>query len=144
MTIIWCMVTEIWSTTEHFFWFWTIFCPFTNLKTWKIKIFKKWKNCLEISFNTFATEMIIIWCMVPEIWSVTDRIFCHFWLLFCSFTLPTPQKIKILKKGKNCLKILSFYSTINYNYMMYGSWDMECDWQEFFVIFDCFFALSPT
>ena len=74
---------------EHnraFFWFWTIFCPFTNLKTWKIKIFKKWKNCLEISFNTFATEMTIIWCMVPEIWSVT----------------------------------------------------------EFFVIFDCFFALSPT
>ena len=32
--------------------FWTIFCHFTPLKTWRIKILKKRKNHLEISFYT--------------------------------------------------------------------------------------------
>ena len=31
----------------------------------------------------------------------------------------------------------------NYNYMMYGSWDMECDRQNFFVIIDRFLPLDP-
>ena len=29
---------------QNFLLFWTIFCPFTPLKTWKIKILKNWKN----------------------------------------------------------------------------------------------------
>ena len=38
---------------QNFLSFWTIFCPFTLLTTWKIKILKKWKNRLEIlSFYT--------------------------------------------------------------------------------------------
>ena len=33
---------------QNFLSFWTIFCTFTLLKTWKIKILKKWKKLLEI------------------------------------------------------------------------------------------------
>ena len=33
---------------QTFLWFWTIFCPFTPLKTWKIRILKKMKKTLEI------------------------------------------------------------------------------------------------
>ena len=57
MTIIWCMVPEIWLECDgqNFLWFWAIFCPFTPLTTQKIKILKKWKNCLEIlSFYTWV------------------------------------------------------------------------------------------
>ena len=64
----------------------------------KIKIWKKWKKHLKIlSFYTCVPWMKIIWCMVPEIWCVTGRIF-SFWTIFCPLTLLTTQKMKILKK----------------------------------------------
>ena len=48
-----------------------------------MKILEKWKKHLEISsLYTCATEIKIIWCMVPDISSVTDRIFHHFRLFF--------------------------------------------------------------
>ena len=62
----WCMVPEVWSVTGRILSFWTVFCPFTHLTTWKIKIFKKWNLCLELlSFYTCAPYMKIIWCLVP-------------------------------------------------------------------------------
>ena len=44
MTTIWCMVPEISSTTDRFFSFWTIFCPFTPLTTRKNENFIKMKE----------------------------------------------------------------------------------------------------
>ena len=41
--------SKIWGMTDNFLSFCTIFCPFTPLTTQKAKIFKKWKNSLEIS-----------------------------------------------------------------------------------------------
>ena len=43
--------------------------------------------------------------------------------------------IKILKKGKKCLEILSFYTymcTINEDHMTYGSWNIRCHRHKFF------------
>ena len=60
-------------------------------------------------------EKTVIWCMVPEISSTTDIIFSHFGLFFA--ILPPPplslktQKIKILKKWKKLLEILSYHFT---------------------------------
>ena len=65
-------------------------------------------ECNRHNFYTSVPQMKTIWCMVPEISSVTDIIFCHsglfFTLLYLSptFLLPPPlhlttQKIKILK-----------------------------------------------
>ena len=85
------------------FLFWTIFSPFTLLTTPKpLQI---------LSFYKCVTQMKIRWCMVPQTWSAKDRIFVildH----FLPFYPKTTWKIKILKKWKNSLEILSFYKSV--------------------------------
>ena len=62
--------------------------------------------------------------MVPEIWSATDRIFCH-WTVFCPFTPPPPpmgpenQNFEKIKKPLEDIIILKMFA-INDNYMIYG------------------------
>ena len=54
--------------------------------------------------------MTIIWYMVPDTWSTTNRIFFsldHFFPFD-----PNTTKIKILKKWKNCVEIISFYTCV--------------------------------
>ena len=50
----------------NYFPFWAIFCPFTSLTTQKIKILKKWKKRMEISFYTSVPKIMIICYTVPE------------------------------------------------------------------------------
>ena len=75
--------------------------------------------------------------MLTQIWSVIDIIVIsgH----FCSFAPLFMSKIKILKK----YIILLHMCTINQEHMMYGSWDMKCDRQNFFVIFSHFSPFYP-
>ena len=102
------------------------FLPFNPLITQKIKFLEK---CPGISsFYSCVPKMTIIWCMVPEIWSVTI-----FFVIICGaffrFTL-TAQLIKILEKWKKKTPgdiIILHMCTINDNHKMYGYWDMECD-----------------
>ena len=118
---------------ENFCFFWAIFCPFTPLTTQKIRILKKWKKGLEIlSFYTSVPQMTILWFMAPEIWNVTDIIFCHF-VIFCTFTPLTTHKIKNFENMKiNAQRYYHFtQGTINENHMIYDSWDMEHDRQYF-------------
>ena len=90
---------------HNFLPYWAIFCSFTPLLTLLIKIWKKSKKFLVIlSFYTCVPQMMIIWCMVPEIWSVTDRYFLTFWGIFCPFTPLSIRKIKILKTQKKFLE----------------------------------------
>ena len=53
------------------------------LKTWKIKILKKWKKLLEISSFYICVPKI---GTVLEIRSETERLFCHFGPFFWLFT----------------------------------------------------------
>ena len=79
--------------------------------------------------------MTIIWCTVPEIWSATDRTFCHSWpslVLSSPPPNPSPEDIIILQM-----------CTINDSYMMYGSWDNERDGQDF-LSFWTSFPLLPS
>ena len=76
---------------QNFFSFWANFWLFTPLATQKIKIWKNEQTIMS-SFYTCVTKIIII-CMLPEIWSVTDIIFCHFGPLFTLLTLFCPFKI---------------------------------------------------
>ena len=78
--------------------------------------------------------------MVLEIWNMTDRTFCHFWLFFALLppnnpenknskshvTTPENQDFEKWKKMPGDIIILH-KGTINDNYMMCGSWDMKCD-----------------
>ena len=58
---------------------WTVFCPFTPLWTQKIKILKKWKKHLKISFYKCLLEMTVIWYIVFFRYGVQQaKFFCHF------------------------------------------------------------------
>ena len=70
-----CPINGSWymeCNRQIFLSFWAIFCPFTPLKTWKIKIFRKWKKLLEILFYTSVPKIMIICYSVPEIWCLMD------------------------------------------------------------------------
>ena len=68
-----------------------------------------------------------LWCMAPEIWSVTDIIFCHFepFLPFYSTNNPKNQNLEKMKKTGDinilhkCIK--------NHDHMLHCSWDMVHD-----------------
>ena len=66
--------------------------------------------------------------------------FLSFWTVFCPFTPLWTQKIKILKKWKKYLKILSFYK---HKWQSYDVWFLRYGVQqtEFFCHFGPFFAL---
>ena len=56
------------------------------------------------------------------------------WTIFCPFILLTSRKIKIIKKRKEKTPgdiIILRKCTRNNNHMMYGSWDMERDRENF-------------
>ena len=69
-----------------------------------------------------------------------------FWVIFYPFSGLTIWEIKILKLKKTSGDIIILHiCSINDNHLRYGSWDMECDRQIFFVFLDCFlpFNLLP-
>ena len=65
--MLYCSSDMTCDTCNFYFSFWAIFCPFTPLTAWKMKISKKWKKHLEISsFYTRVPKVMIRWCTVPE------------------------------------------------------------------------------
>ena len=59
--------------------------------------------------------------------------FFSFWTIFCPFTLlTTPKKIKVLKNWKKMPRDTILHKcTKNDNHMMYNTWDMKHDRQNF-------------
>ena len=81
--------------------------------------------------------------MVPEISSATYNFLCHFRLVFALLP-PNNPEIKILKKWKTLGDIIFLHmSTMNQNHMMYDSWDMECNRQNFFSFWTIFCPSIP-
>ena len=78
-------------------------------------------------------QMMIRWCMVPETWSATIRIFCHFGLFFALLLPNNPENQNFEKMKKMLVDIIILHKcTINENHTMYVSWDMDCDRYIFF------------
>ena len=80
-------------------------------------------------------------------WHVMDRSFCHFGPFFFSFTTlndPENQNFEKMKMVPGYVIILHMCIR-NHNHMMYASWDMECDRQNFlsFWIIFCPFTHRP-
>ena len=118
MTIIWCMVPKILRATDRIFLsFWANFCPFfpfTTPTTWKVKILSK------------------------------KSLFCHFGLFF-ALIAPNNQENQIFEKMKKMPWdiIILHTCTINENYKMYGSWDMQHGRQNFFSFWNIFSPFYP-
>ena len=91
--------------------------------------------------------MKIICCIIPETWSTTDRIFSHFGPFFAFLHLPpplnNPENQNFEKMEKIPGDIILQKCTINDNHMIYGSWDMKCTRQNFFVILGHFLSFYP-
>ena len=69
--------------------------------------------------------MTIIWCMVPEIWGMTDRIFCHFRPFFQLSPPNSPKNQNFEKMKKTHGDIIILHKrTKNHNYILYCSWDI--------------------
>ena len=68
--------TEFFLILDHFL----LFYPPKNLKNQSFEKMKKKKHLKILSFYTCKPQMMIIWCMVPEIWSETE--FLSFWTIF--------------------------------------------------------------
>ena len=93
--------------------------------------------------------MKVIWSIVPEIWSVTDRIFCHFGLFFA---LPCPpnnsknQNFKKMKKKqkKNTWRYYHF-TQVYHKWQSHDVWFLRYQtWRtEFCVILDHFLPFTP-
>ena len=109
MTIIWCMVPEIWSMADRIFCHFGLCFPFYPPKNLKNQNFEKMKKRPGDIIILNNCTMIICYT-VPETWCVTDVIVIfHFGLFFCPFTA---QKIKISKKMKKIPGDTSFYTCI--------------------------------
>ena len=116
------MVPQTWSTTDR------IFCHFgldfvllppNNPKNQDFTEMKKAPGDIIILQMCSINDNHVI--MFPQTWSTTDRIFCHFGPFFV-----------LLQKWKKDLQIIILHMCpINDNHMMYSSWNMECDGQNF-------------
>ena len=113
MTIIGCMIPEMWRATDRIFCHFGPFFPFYPLATRKIKMIKKWKKTpgdiiLHKCTKNHDHMLYCSWYMAY------DRCNCYFsfWATFCPFNPLTAQKIKISKQWKQHLEILSFYTCV--------------------------------
>ena len=82
--------------------------------------------------------------MLSDIWSATDRIFCHYGPFFFFYPpSPPPPPIpqmdpenqnfeKMKKKLENTIILQMF--TINYSHIIYGFSDTECNRQNFVIL----------
>ena len=102
--------------TQIFLSFWTNFCPFTILKTQKIKILKKWKKTpgdIIILHKCTKNHDHMLYCS----WDIThDRCNCYFsiWAFFPPLLpLNLPQKLKFHRNEKKKLwQIPSLYTSV--------------------------------
>ena len=113
------MMYGLWDkrrNVQSFLSFWAILCPLTLLTTQKIKIKKKQKKKqkkrLEIlSFYTCVPQLMVI-CMVPDIWRVTDRIYYHFGPFFALYATNNPGNQNFEKMKKKQVQISSFNTSV--------------------------------
>ena len=140
---MWCMGPEIWSATDNFLLFWTVFCIFTPLWTQKIKIKKKKKE--KNTWRYHFTNVYHKW-QSYDIWflkyKVRQREIFNILGHFLPFQPLTTSKIKILTLKKTPGDIIFHICAINDNCMMYGSWDMEGDRHNFLSFWTVFYPFT--
>ena len=86
------------------------------------------------------------WYMIPEIWSLTEIIFCHFGPFFALLPPKQSKKSNFWKYEKTLRDIILCRCAITDNHMVYDSCDMKKGRQNSlsFVSFLCFLPFYPT
>ena len=122
--------------------FWAIFCPFSPLTTWKIKILKKTPGdiiILHISTKNDNHMMYGSWDMEHDrqFFVIPD----HF-LPFYPTMDPQNQNFQKNEKKKNTWRYYHL-TNISDSHMMYGSSNMECNGQKFLSFWTVFCPFTP-
>ena len=146
MTIIWCMVPAILSTTDRIFCHFGPFLPFYSPNNPKNQNFEKMKKDTSRYYHFTQVyrkwQWYDVWFLRYGAWRtecfvILDR-FLH------SYSPKQPKKSKFWKMIKMPGDIIILQMcTINDNYMMYGSWDMKHVMDRIFCHFGLSFSLSP-
>ena len=143
MTIIWCMVPEIPSRTDKIF---VILGHFLPIYPQKSKFEKMKKTLTDIIILHMCTihdshMMYSFWDMERD-----RQNFSSFWTIFCTFIPLTTQKNQNFEKMKTPPgDIITLHMcNINENRMMYGSWDMKRDGQNFLPFWTVFCSFTPS
>ena len=86
--------------------------------------------------------MTIIWRMVPEIWSVTDRIFSYSGPFFAFLTPYGPRKSKFWKNEKHTRY---YFTNAYHNWQSHDVWFLKYEMQqtESLIILDHFLPFYP-
>ena len=132
MIVIWCMVPEIWSTTDRIFVNLDLFfSPLTRKsKLWKMKKIPEDIIILHMFTKNDIHMMYGSWDMVHD-----RQNFLQFWAILCSFTSRTTQKIKISTKWKKCSEISSFCTSAPKIMIIYCPSSIACDRCNFYFSF---------
>ena len=114
-------------------------CP--PLKPRKIRSLKKWKKLLKISsFYTCVLKTTITWCAVPQIWSETDKTFCHLGHFFQFYpNNPQNQYFETMKKASGDESFYTCVTKITSCDIRFLRYEV---WQTYFFILGLF-ALLP-
>ena len=88
--------------------------------------------------------MTIIWCMIPEISSTADRGFCPSGPFFALSPPYGPRKSKLWKNEQHTWRyhFTMQMCTINNSHLMYGSWDMKSNRQNFLSFCSIFYPFN--
>ena len=84
--------------------------------------------------------------MYPENWVHETEFFAILDHLLHFYPLTHPKNLILQKWKENLEKLVSFYSCFPWmtvSYMMYGSWDMECNRQNFLSLWTFFCLFTP-
>ena len=131
-------------TYIHIYWYSPLMDFWSSYRKWA------WVG-FEPTTTEFRSDALIDWAIRPWVHG-SGNVRCDrqnllsFWAIFCPFSHLTTQKIKILKNWMKKMPedvINLQMCTINDNHMMYGSWDLECNRQNF-LSFWTVFALLPS
>ena len=132
MTIIWCMVPEIRSTTDrsycHFGLFFALLLPYGPRKS---KFWKHENNVWRYHFTHVYQkwQSYDVWLLRYAVWWTKFFVILDCFLPF--YPLNNPKNQNFAKMKKKHLEVLSFYTCVNDNHIMNGSWEMEHDRQIF-------------
>ena len=100
--------TEFFVILDYFLFF-ALLYTLNNLKN---QNFEKMKKTHRDTFYTSVPKIMIICYTVLEIWLMTCNFYFSFWAIFCPFTPPTAQKLRIFKKWEKPLEISLFYISV--------------------------------
>ena len=137
---VWFLRYGMWQT--EYFVILCHFCPFTPLLAPKIKI---WKKCKK-SHRYYPFKHVYHKWRSYDVWFLRYKARrTEFFVNLGHFlSFDPPNNLKILKKlKKTCRDIIILHlCTTNENHMMYGSWNLECDRQNFLSFWTIFYPFT--